>query len=233
MSATIKPWVSFKWSPGPQGEVALKSRKVVVGHLSLTRSSLWGASKFEAICYKRSSWCLCSCKKTKIQINSKLISTTDLSSSNHNTLRGIKICWSIELNDLWSKKICSPKIIVWSVATFILKWSCLKAWLVSLAFKRISQQRWSTKYKWRSHLKSSSLLSNPKVSRTRLEITPVLKCIGGDKSFTSYTAAHWLVGDCAGQALMWEKSLRCHQAEIRLHHEWSKRPSDPRDGHQP
>ena len=109
----------------------------------------------------------------------------------------------------------------------------LKGWLVSLAFKRIIQQRWSTRYKWRSHLKSSSLLSNPKVSRTRLEITPVLKCIGGDKSFTSYSAAHWSVGDCAGQPLMWEKSLRCHQAEIRLHHEWSKRPSDPRDGHQP
>ena len=32
--------------------------------------------------------------------------------------------WSIELNDLWSKKICRPKMIVWSGATFTLRWSC-------------------------------------------------------------------------------------------------------------
>ena len=38
----------------------------------------------------------------------------------------IKIFWPIELNDLWSKKICRPKIIVWSGATFILRWSCSK-----------------------------------------------------------------------------------------------------------
>ena len=36
----------------------------------------------------------------------------------------INIFWPIELNDLWSKKICRPKIIVWS-GTFILWWSCL------------------------------------------------------------------------------------------------------------
>ena len=33
--------------------------------------------------------------------------------------------WSFELNDLWSKKICRLiKTIVWSGATFILRWSC-------------------------------------------------------------------------------------------------------------
>ena len=32
----------------------------------------------------------------------------------------IKIFWPIELNDLWSKKICRPEMIVWSGATFIL-----------------------------------------------------------------------------------------------------------------
>ena len=36
-----------------------------------------------------------------------------------------KIFWSFELNDLWSKKICRSKMIVWSGATFILRWSCL------------------------------------------------------------------------------------------------------------
>ena len=36
----------------------------------------------------------------------------------------IKIFWSIELNNLWSKKICRPKMIVWFGATFILRWSC-------------------------------------------------------------------------------------------------------------
>ena len=35
----------------------------------------------------------------------------------------IKIFWSIDRNDLWSKKICRPKMIVWSSATFILRWS--------------------------------------------------------------------------------------------------------------
>ena len=35
-----------------------------------------------------------------------------------------KIFWSIELNDLWSKKICWPKVIVWSGATFTLRWFC-------------------------------------------------------------------------------------------------------------
>ena len=35
-----------------------------------------------------------------------------------------KIFWSIELNDLWSKKVYRPKIIVWSGAIFILIWSC-------------------------------------------------------------------------------------------------------------
>ena len=32
--------------------------------------------------------------------------------------------WCLELNDLWPKKICRPKMIVWSGATFILRWSC-------------------------------------------------------------------------------------------------------------
>ena len=32
-----------------------------------------------------------------------------------------KIVWPIELNDLWSKKICGPEMIVWSSATFILR----------------------------------------------------------------------------------------------------------------
>ena len=36
----------------------------------------------------------------------------------------IKIFWPIELNDRWSKNICWPKMIVWSGATFILRWSC-------------------------------------------------------------------------------------------------------------
>ena len=36
----------------------------------------------------------------------------------------IKIFGSIELNNLWSKKIFRPKMIVWSRATFILGWSC-------------------------------------------------------------------------------------------------------------
>ena len=35
----------------------------------------------------------------------------------------IKIFWSIELNDLWSKKICRPKMFVWSGD---LRWSCFK-----------------------------------------------------------------------------------------------------------
>ena len=39
----------------------------------------------------------------------------------------IKIFWPIELNDLWSKGICQPKVIVWSGATFILRWSCFLA----------------------------------------------------------------------------------------------------------
>ena len=30
----------------------------------------------------------------------------------------IKIFWPIEINDIWFKKICSPKMIVWSGATF-------------------------------------------------------------------------------------------------------------------
>ena len=34
------------------------------------------------------------------------------------------IFWFIELNDQWSKKICTPKIIFWSSATFIFSWSC-------------------------------------------------------------------------------------------------------------
>ena len=38
----------------------------------------------------------------------------------------IKIFWSIELNDLWSKKIFRPKMIAWSGATSILRWSCLQ-----------------------------------------------------------------------------------------------------------
>ena len=37
----------------------------------------------------------------------------------------ITIFWPIEHNDLWPKKICQPKMIVWSFATFILRWSCL------------------------------------------------------------------------------------------------------------
>ena len=32
--------------------------------------------------------------------------------------------WSIGLDDLWSRKICRPKMIVWSGAIFILRWSC-------------------------------------------------------------------------------------------------------------
>ena len=36
----------------------------------------------------------------------------------------IKISWPIQLNDLWSKKICEPKMIVWSGAAFILRRSC-------------------------------------------------------------------------------------------------------------
>ena len=35
-----------------------------------------------------------------------------------------KIFWPYELNYLWSKKIYRPKMIVWSGATFILRWSC-------------------------------------------------------------------------------------------------------------
>ena len=38
--------------------------------------------------------------------------------------KAIKIFWSIELNDLWSKKISRPKMIVWSGATIILRWFC-------------------------------------------------------------------------------------------------------------
>ena len=36
----------------------------------------------------------------------------------------IKIFWPIELNGLWSKKICRPMMTVWSSGTFILRWSC-------------------------------------------------------------------------------------------------------------
>ena len=36
----------------------------------------------------------------------------------------IKMFWSIELNDLCSKKICRPQMLFWSCATFILRWSC-------------------------------------------------------------------------------------------------------------
>ena len=36
----------------------------------------------------------------------------------------IKNFWSIELNDLWSKKTCRPNMIVWFGTTFILRWSC-------------------------------------------------------------------------------------------------------------
>ena len=39
----------------------------------------------------------------------------------------IKIFWSIEVNDLWSKKICRPKMIVWYGATFIFRRSC---WII-------------------------------------------------------------------------------------------------------
>ena len=69
----------------------------------------------------------------------------------------IKIFWPIELNDLWSEKICSPKMIVWSGAIFILRWSCFVSfncftlcicstilcrwwfWKVCPSFGRISQ----------------------------------------------------------------------------------------------
>ena len=37
----------------------------------------------------------------------------------------IEIFWPIELNDLWSKTIFRPKMIVRSGATFIPRWSCL------------------------------------------------------------------------------------------------------------
>ena len=39
-----------------------------------------------------------------------------------------KIFSPIELNDLWSKKICRPKMTAWSYATFILRWSCFFIW---------------------------------------------------------------------------------------------------------
>ena len=35
----------------------------------------------------------------------------------------IKTFWPNELDDLWSKKICRPKMIAWSGATFLLRWS--------------------------------------------------------------------------------------------------------------
>ena len=44
----------------------------------------------------------------------------------------------IELNDLWPKKICKPKMIVWSDATFILRWSCF-IW----AFHLLQKQGWT------------------------------------------------------------------------------------------
>ena len=43
-----------------------------------------------------------------------------------------KTFWSIELNDLWSKKICRPKMIVGSGATFILRWSCFHTLILLL-----------------------------------------------------------------------------------------------------
>ena len=62
----------------------------------------------------------------------------------------IKIFWPIELNDLLSKTICRPKMIVRSGATFILRWSCLpsikaemvnKKWPSSLLFQGWCTQR--------------------------------------------------------------------------------------------
>ena len=44
----------------------------------------------------------------------------------------------IELNDLWPKEICKPKMIVWSDATFILRWSCF-IW----AFHLLQKQGWT------------------------------------------------------------------------------------------
>ena len=55
--------------------------------------------------------------------------------------------WSIKLDDLWSKKVCGPKMIVWSGATFILRWFCsplkkneILIFLPSIMKKRIWNQ---------------------------------------------------------------------------------------------
>ena len=50
----------------------------------------------------------------------------------------IKIIWSLELNDLWSKTICRPNMVVRSGATFILRWSCFdNSYLTLISLLRI------------------------------------------------------------------------------------------------
>ena len=50
---------------------------------------------------------------------------------NYFKMTAFKIFSPIELNDLWSKKICGPEMIVWSSATFILRdrWRYQIGWM--------------------------------------------------------------------------------------------------------
>ena len=50
----------------------------------------------------------------------------------------IEILWPIELNDLWSKTICRPQMIIWSGATFILRWSCLHSIKAEMVNKKVT-----------------------------------------------------------------------------------------------
>ena len=104
-------------------------------------------------------------------LNSRRVDALDYSNSMRlscnnliNLIRGriIKIFWPIEHNDLLSKTICRPKMIVRSGATFILRWSCLhsiksetvnKKWPSSLLF-----QGWCTQW---THLQREKNLFFP------------------------------------------------------------------------
>ena len=52
----------------------------------------------------------------------------------------------IELNVLSSRKICRPKMIVWSDATFILRWSCSLLATTNLACEHHSGHNWDEQW---------------------------------------------------------------------------------------
>ena len=67
-------------------------------------------------------WLILSKKKLPLEKKTKEQITKAGNSQSGDSI--IKIFWPIRLNDLWSKMICKPKMIVRSAATFILRWSC-------------------------------------------------------------------------------------------------------------